>query len=166
MADEYIRLLLCNVCNSIEELEDFSGPPEYDTLLINLLYPHKFPSGDEHKGHLLRIEKKSWDNKTARREIIKQIREGSGGLKEQDSKFYETRDTFRDDALTCWKQHNRTTNCGDYKSESKRLVPDTRDDWKQAGIYRPKKTPWDRYLCNFCPFESVVKQIEMKKRGM
>lgn len=162
-----IRLLICNVCNTIEELEDFDGPPELDTLLDNLASRHAFPSGERHVGNLVSVPLDYWGKKEVRREIIRQIREGSGGISELDSRFYETRDTFKDDALTCWKRHNRTTNCGDYRHPSKRLIPDTENDWRNAGISRPKSNPaLDRYLCDFCPYHRVVVEIEKKKRGI
>lgn len=160
---EQIRLLLCLECKSIEELPDYEGDPREDHLLEVLISNHEYPSGLRHLGDLIKLDKVVWDNKNSRREVIKQIRKGSGGIDEFDAKFYETKDTFRDDALTCWKRHNRTTNCEEYHADHKRLVPDTKDDWKQAGIRRPNKTPFDRYLCDFCPMASVVYEINKKR---
>jgi hypothetical protein len=167
LSTEKVRILICMVCNTIESFPDYSGPPQYDYLLENLLSRHEFDSGTRHVGHLGNVLKNIWDKKDTRDKIVKQIREGTGGLDELDKGFYDVKDTFREDALHCWTvKHNRTTDCGDYKSESKRLLPDTKDDWKQLGIKRPAKTSFDRYLCNFCPYESVVMEIEKHKRGL
>lgn len=167
MSTEQIRLLLCLECSTIEELPDYEGDPREDHLLEVLISKHEYPSGLRHLGDLIKLDKAVWDNKNSKREVIKQIRKGSGGIDEFDAKFYETKNTFMEDALHCWKvKHNRTINCGDYRSEPKRLVPDTKDDWKQAGVTRPKKTAFDRYLCDFCPYHRVVVETEKHKRGL
>lgn len=158
-----IRLLQCLVCKSLEILSDFEGDPRNDTLLATLVSKHKFPSGDPHKGHLHRIEEKHWDNQTTRQQIIAQIKDSSGhtGL---DPSFYNAKNTFLDDAMACWKRHNRTVDCDEYMGDHKRIVPDTKSDWKAAGITRPKKTPYDQYLCTYCPFHRVAVELQKKRK--
>ncbi|WP_159402754.1 hypothetical protein [Streptomyces sp. RTd22] len=44
MAD-YIRLLLCKDCGSMEELPDYEGDPRQDFLLDTLVKRHRNPDG-------------------------------------------------------------------------------------------------------------------------
>jgi len=57
-----IRLLVCLVCETIEELPDYDGPVQYDYLLEISVEKHKFPSGEEHKGRLFKVPVKTWAN--------------------------------------------------------------------------------------------------------
>jgi hypothetical protein len=161
---ENVRLLQCLDCKTLEELPDYEGDPRRDFLLEALLKPHKFPDGNEHRGHLHRVEKKHWDSPATRATIEAQIREKSGhtGL---DPSFYNAKSTFQEDAHSCWKAHLRNPGCNDYKTASKRLTPDTAAERKAAGLPR-YKSPQDRYLCEFCPVHSLVQQAARKKAGL
>ncbi|MFD9947195.1 hypothetical protein ACFWYW_23915 [Nonomuraea sp. NPDC059023] len=156
-----IRLLLCGTCTTIEELPDHHGPVESDDLLAYLASRHRFPSGTPHAGgQLFDVEEKHWRNTETRKQIVDQINARSGeGL---GRSFYELKDTFKEDAFTCWKKHNRTTNCGDFKSEAKRLTPDTAAERKAAGLGKARS---NRFLCEFCPHFSVVMQRMRAARG-
>jgi hypothetical protein len=159
---ERIRLLICNTCKTTEELPDYQGPPEHDVLLAALASRHVFPDGNKHLGHLADVEKQHWDSKATRRGIENQIRESAGhtGL---DTEFYASKNTFQEDALKCWQQHNRTPACGDYKSDKKKLVPDTAKDRKDLGLSPSTVT---NYLCQFCPVHSLVMQAKRDKAGL
>jgi hypothetical protein len=163
-----MRLLYCLVCASIDELPLFDGDPDNDHLLQIAIEPHRFPSGEAHKGHLFRIPVLTWENPTARKQIIEQIKGGgSKGLDEFDPEFYATRNTFQDDALKCYSAHLRPTDgCPDYKSSAKRLLPNTKSERKELGLVDPSKAPGPKnYLCQFCPIESVVMQKKRALRG-
>jgi hypothetical protein len=156
---EHIRLLLCKTCGSMEELPDYEGDPGQDFLLEALVQKHP-----NHVAHpMLRVEKKHWDSPSTRDAIITQIRDKTGhtGF---DTSFYEAKNTFQEDAFSCWKAHNRNPGCSDYKTGSKRLTPDTAAERKAAGL--PKyNSARDRYLCEFCPVHSLVVSAAREKAG-
>jgi hypothetical protein len=164
-----MRLLFCMVDNSLEELPPYEGPPELDHLLAIACEKHKFPSGEEHKGLLFTVPLKTWANKEARENIIRQIKGGgSKGLAEIDATFYDSKSTFHEDAMKCYSQHNRPEKgCDDYQSSSKRLLPNTSADRKELGLSSLKDAPGPKnYLCHFCPVHSVVVQRKRKLMGM
>ena len=159
---EKIRLLHCEDCKTIDELPDFDGPPEFDDVLEALLRRHETPSGLRHVGKLFDVDVLVWQNEEARRGIIKQIKGGgSAGLAEFDATFYDTRNTFFDDAMKCYAQHLRPKGaCPDWMSDSKILLPDTKAERKAEGLAAPSKTPGHKVrLCDFC----VVQRFMAKK---
>jgi hypothetical protein len=162
MSDTHVRLLQCLTCRTLEELPDYQGPSERDDTLNYLVSTHRFPDGTEHMGHLHRVEEKYWNLPSMRKNIEAQIREKSGhtGL---DTGFYETKATFQDDAMKCWKKHNRTTDCGDYKTDKMRLVPDTKSERKEAGITGARP---NTFLCDFCVCKSLIQKKVFEKQGL
>jgi hypothetical protein len=138
---EKIRLLHCEDCKTIDELPDFDGPPEFDDVLEALLRRHETPSGLRHVGKLFDVDVLVWQNEEARRGIIKQIKGGgSAGLAEFDATFYDTRNTFFDDAMKCYAQHLRPKGaCPDWMSDSKILLPDTKARAEGRGSRRPEQ---------------------------
>lgn len=163
MAEKKYRLLLCLECQTLEQLEDFQGDPRDDVILETLVSRHVFPSGEPHKGQLMDVAAKHWDSRATRAAIQRQIRESSGhtGL---DSEFYAAKDTFTEDALKCFAAHNRNPVCPDYKSDAKIILPDTAGERRELGLSvkdRPK-----RWLCEFCPVHSLVKQAQYQKAGL
>lgn len=159
--DSHVRLLICNTCKTTEQLPDFVGPPEHDDTLTVLTSRHSFPDGTRHLGQLLRVESKHWESKSTRRAIENQIRE-SAGHTGFDTEYYATKNTFAEDAMACWRQHNRTANCDDYRSHKKLLMPDTAADRKAEGVGKYRS---NTYLCNFCPVQSLVTTAARKKAG-
>lgn len=165
-----IRLLFCETCGSCEELPNFTGHPDNDTALEYLIADrHTYPSGTPHVGgHLADVSKAEWDNPKYRNGIIKQmndsVKAGEGaGLGDT---FYETKNTFQEGAGQCWKQHNRTSDCGDYRAPSKELVPDTKDLRKEAGLSTRKSDRPKIFLCDFCPVQSVIDQRKNHAAGI
>lgn len=165
---EHIRILVCKDCKTIEPLPDYEGDPEHDLLLYYLVKPH-CTNGLEHIGMLARVERKDWDDPRIQREIATRLVAKFGGETGLGSDFYNTRDTFRDDAMSCFKQHHRNPDCNDYHSDAKRLTPGTAAARKEAGL-GPYRTSHDRYLCDFCPVSSMVEQKyyddQMKKGNL
>ena len=148
-----IRLLYCHDCGTIEELPDFDGPPQYDHLLEISVDRHKTPSGQEHIGSLFKVDIGVWAQTEARKKIIEQIRGGvSKGLGEIDESYYDTRSTFHEDAMKCYRQHQRPKGqCPDYMSDSKILLPNTKQDRKDLGLTPVEKTGGPKTkLCQFC----------------
>lgn len=165
MADK-IRLLICTGCGAIEELPAYEGPWQQDAWLNEKLKGHMLPSGEKTHGdvHIGNIEQDKW--MLHRESIIAQAAEeftmpGQGaGL---GISFYDTKSNFSADAFKCWAgEHNRTKNCEDYKSDKKRLFPDTRADRKELGL-DPKSRP-STFLCDFCPYNSIVMQRARKDK--
>lgn len=158
MAEEQVRLLGCQQCRTIEEIPDYDGPPEYDHLLNNLVKRHE-TNGAKHIGALFKVPAKQWKDTNVQRDVSKQIAEKlSGGETGLGSAYYDLKNTFQADAMSCWtKEHNRNPACSDYRSDRKRLTPDTAADRKAAGLpeYRSNK---DAYLCDFCPVQMLVEQ--------
>jgi hypothetical protein len=163
---EQVRLLICRDCKTIEPLPDYSGDVEHDYLLDYLVKQHR-TNEVEHIGMLARVASSDWNNPAAQAEISKRLVKDFGGETGLGSDFYNTRDTLREDAMSCWGQHLRTPDCNDYKSDAKRLTPGTAQARKEAGMpaFRTKD---DRYLCEFCPVHSMVEtkryNDEMKRR--
>lgn len=165
---EHIRLLVCRDCKTIEPLPDYDGDVEHDAMLNYLVEPHR-TNGLEHIGMLARVEVSDWNDVQKQREITQQLVAKFGGETGLGHEFYNTRDTFRDDAMTCWRQHNRNPDCSDYHSDGKRLTPGTAQARKEAGL-GPYRAKHDRYLCDFCPVQSMVEQKhyddQMKKGNL
>ena len=159
----HTRLLICNTCRTIEEMPDYEGPDDRDDVLIYLASKHRFPDGNEHFGRMGKVETKHWESESKRKQIIQQIRDSAGhtGL---DQEFYDTKNNLQADAMTCWtRDHNRVKACPDYKSESKLLKPDTKDDRRRLGIKEEFRST--TYLCDFCPVKSMVQQAYFDKSG-
>lgn len=149
-----MRVLLCTDCNSIDELPPHAGAPENDVVLERLIADlHTHPVMGAHRGLMFTVPVKHWANETARKAIIKQMREGlSGGLDEIDPDFYASRDNFRDDAMACWAQHLRPKGqCPDYMSESKKILPPTREERKELDLAAPKDSGVSISQCSWCP---------------
>lgn len=167
-AGPQIRVLYCLVCGTIDELPLYDGNPDEDHLLQILVEPHKFPSGEPHRGHLFRLPQNMWEREDARKKIIEQIKGGgSAGLDEFDKDFYATKNTFKEDAMACYNRHLRPTEgCEDYNSPSKRLLPNTKSERKDLGLPDPAKAPGPKnYLCQFCPIDSVIKSRTRLLKG-
>lgn len=165
-----IRLLMCFVCNTIEELPPHEGPPETDILLEMTVEKHEFPSGERHVGKLFLLPFKTWANTEQRKAIIDQLKgQGAQGLDalDPDKNFYETKMTFAQDAMDCWRSRLQPDHCGDYQNESKRLLPKTDKERMELGLPDPAHSGAPKvYLCNFCPVHSVVTTKKRAIRGM
>ena len=155
-----IRILRCFDCGTLEELPDFDGPPEHDTLLEVLMSRHE-TDGHRHVGKLYDVEERVWRLPNLRKAIIEQMKGGSSGLAAFDASYYETRDTFKEDASLCYGLHLRPKEgCSDWRSDRKKLVPPTRADRKEVGLGMQGAPV--RYLCDFCPVRAYY---ERKNRG-
>jgi hypothetical protein len=163
-----IRLFYCWDCKTIDELPDFQGRPEDDTLLAILIEKHQ-SAGVAHGCTPFRIGVKLWSVESVRNSIIKQIRsQTNGGLDELDPTYYATRSMFYEDAMKCFAKHLRPQDgCPDWKSDSKRLVPNTAAERKDAGLVSPEKSNATKvYLCDFCPVKSNVLTKQRAAAGM
>jgi len=156
-----IRLLRCFVCSTWEELPDYEGPSDKDYLLEISLEKHVFPSGDPHVGKLFKVPVKAWGAQEQRKAIMEQLgKGGSEGLDALDPEksFYDTKMTFAEDAMTCWKAHNKIQDgCEDYESPKKRLLPNTAKERGELGLPKPEHLDGPKvYTCHFCPVHTSV----------
>ena len=159
------RLLYCLVCEPLEELPPYDGDPKVDTLLEIAVESHVFPSGEPHKGKLFVVPLRAWAKSESKKEIIRQIKGGgSMGLAEIDDSFYDSRSTFMEGAMDCYKQHNKPKDgCSDWKNKTKMLVPKTAKERKAEGLGRYEDEPGPKtYLCDFCPVAIGVAQRKRK----
>lgn len=166
---EYVRLLLCLDCKSLDEVPDFEGRPEDDFYLEYFSAKHETSGGTRHRGNLVRVPKSAWDS-PAQAEVLKQIKDALGGnAAGLGSAFYNTRNQLVEDAMTCFGQHMRNPACSDYKSSSKELSvsDELKADWKDVtGKKRPKNIGPKKYLCEFCPVDSLVKAASRSRKGL
>ena len=165
--DAKIRLLVCNICQTVTPLPYFDGPNEYDQTGQARAQDHKFGDGRFHPFIVGTVSEKSWDNPRIRPEILAKLSEeltpGEGEGFGQE--FYDVKNTFSEDAMKCWRiDHNRTTDCQDYKTEPKRLIPNTQADRRAEGLpSRARDIPTNMFLCDFCPYKSVVQTKWVEK---
>lgn len=158
-----LRLLHCHICGTLDEVPWYEGSPERDDLLEIVMSKHE-NNGVRHVGKLYDVEERVWQLPNLKNQIIEQIKGGSQGLAAFDPKFYDTRDTFKDDAMACYNAHLRPKGmCPEYRDKRKILRPDTKQERKDAGLRSPTTglAPIT-YLCQFCPVDSWVKA---KQRG-
>ncbi|WP_344585669.1 hypothetical protein [Nonomuraea roseoviolacea] len=134
----------------------------YDTLLDVAASRHEYAYEKPHPGlRMFRVKQTDWNDTRKRLDIIERLKEETGdGLGDE---FYAVKETFKEDAMTCWKQHNRTKNCDEFKSDRKRLMPDTTAERKSAG-FAPMQS--NRFLCEFCPCGSLVMQRARAAKGI
>lgn len=168
-----VRLLVCHTCKSITPIPDHGGRGD-DDLLVGRVMEHQFDpvhlGGNRietrpHEMLLCRAPEAIWN--THRKELVAEIHKHTVGAGEAEGlgELYDVKDNFMEDAMKCWRfEHGRTSNCDDYRSDSKRLLPDSRAERKELGL-----DPGDRpvqYLCQYCPYESLVQQRKNKKKGL
>lgn len=170
-----IRVLCCFECKSLEVMPDYIGNPEYDAVLHTLDERHGGHSQMPHDRTIIRVEKRVWDDRPARKQIIDRAYEGKTGFAPS---YYDIKDTLAEDAGKCFVAHNRSVPCLDYKDSSKRLrAPTAKDrrtvarELEQAGMRN--KVDLDRlandvpiiYLCEFCPVQVAVDFKKRQERG-
>lgn len=168
-----LRLLICHDCNTVDVLPWYDGPPEYDdTLKYRLRESHQGPLDEYgepryyHHGTMATVAEKSWDDGAKRKQILDEIAKAhAGGELGLGSKLYHARSNFKEDAFQCWREHNRTTDCQDYKSDKKKLVPDTRGDRRELGLETKSSSRPGTYLCVFCPYHTIVMEKVRKEQG-
>lgn len=160
-----IRLLHCHDCGTLEELPWFDGPASADIELEYVLSRHE-TNGHRHIGKLYDVEERVWKLKNLRNTLIEQIKgRGSAGLAVLDSTFYDVRDTLKEDAAKCYSVHLRpTAGCADWRSDRKKLLPDTKKDRKEVGLSMEKAPV--RWLCDFCPVRSFYETKANQHRGI
>lgn len=173
---DLVRLLICGHCNSVQEIP-WCGTDKncghhacLDPLNFRIA-EHQFADGRPHApATLADIEKKLWNDPQVRKNFLSDIPSITGwpgtGTGLGDT-MYDIKANFDADAMTCWKAHNRTTDCAEYHSDSKRLVPDTKAERRDLGLEsRSKHMPTSTFLCDFCPMKSILQtKVGSAKHG-
>jgi hypothetical protein len=154
---EHMRILVCHTCKKIEELPDFMGHPDDDVFLNYVVQDHP-----DHKGQLFRLPIPLWLIPEAQKTLVEQITAGTtSGLDLGLKGYYDTHNTFKEDALVCYKAHNSPKGgCPDFNSKKKELKPPTQVERKEAGV-STRDLPVI-HLCSFCPVRTFM---ERKSRG-
>lgn len=156
-----MRLLRCETCHTIEQLPD---PPKgvnpnnihegEDPLLDEMVARHT-DHGVPHIGSLVQIGEAEWANESVRKQVLERLGIGAEGL---GAEIYDLKDTFHDDALKCFAEHNRPERCIDWKADSKKLGRPTREGQRfQKEFFKAPAV----FLCDFCP---VATQVAVRQR--
>jgi hypothetical protein len=175
-----IRLLQCYTCKTLEVLPDYpqAANPQDDASLHYVNEKHGGETQNPHNGALHRIEKRVWEDRAAKRQIVDEMWKGTTGF---TPSYYDVKDQMRDDAVTCWNEHRKPNSeqpCLDYRDNSKIIRPPTRKDRKQMArelelAGQRNNIDLDRlandmpklYLCSFCPYQTVVDHKKRMMRG-
>jgi hypothetical protein len=166
------QLLVCGDCHTIEHIPAFDGPMEHNQPLQARLRNHLVPMAEGVSTHAIAfttVNARLWaTSEEFRTYIAKAITDaektGDVGL---GSKMYDLKSTFQEDAMNCWRHaHNRTQDCGDYKSEKMKLVPDTKAERKDLGLEtRHRFIESTVFICDYCPYKSIVMQKKRRAEG-
>lgn len=163
VAPDEIRLYICSDCKQIIPIESADStivpPYKYDYLL------HRIEEDHGWRGHnfaVISVNKDAWDDAdgSGRKTIVANIQaaaKNGGSMLSKDGflgeDLYQVKDQFKEDALTCWKQHNRTLNCDDWKTPPKLVEPDTKALRKSEGLAQYRS---NIHICNWCPVTSMI----------
>lgn len=154
-----MRLLRCMTCRTLEELPDpprgvdpNAIEPGQDPLLDELLARHNDNQACQGRnGQLFSVNDADWRDEKKRNEILTQMGIETTGL---PGEFYDLKNTFQEDALKCFAQHNRPQGyCIDWCADSKSLGRATPEGkaWQKKNPDAPTM-----HLCHFCPVATTV----------
>lgn len=176
LEQEYILLLVCYTCKTIEEIPylktgKYLGEGKYDQTDNHFLQEANMPhERGGHYGVLTDVNWVYWMTPKVKESIVAQLKDqlikgtGAAGLDVFGTGFYDLKDTYSADAMSCYSLHNKPKGqCSDYKVERKIITPDTDKERKEAGLAKSKAKI---YLCDFCPVKMYNQQKAYKERGL
>jgi hypothetical protein len=177
LESERINLLICKTCKTIKEIPytkngKYLGEGRYDQTDNPFLEDAIGRCGPQgHMGILTDVNFAYWMTPKIKESIVAQIKEQFAdnkspltlGLDALGTGFYDLKDTYSSDAMSCWQLHNRTKDCADYKAERKLLDPGTTAERRAEGL---DKSTIKVYLCDFCPYKMMVQKKAYEARGM
>lgn len=177
LENEYILLLVCKTCKTIKELPyvktgKYLGDGRYDQTDNPFLKEENAPhERGGHYGLLTDINFVYWMTPKVKEAIVAQLKEqmtdGKGvasGLDVFGTGFYDLKDTYSADAMSCWALHNKPKGqCSDYKVDRKLLSPGTNAERKAEGL---EKSNIKVYLCDFCPVKMYNQKKAYEERGL
>lgn len=167
-------ILICGDCGTIEHAHGEPSPEtdreERNAELLALRKRHEVYSAGNTYFHPLAmatVNAQLWEkSEEYQKFIVAMIKDatktGHVGL---GDKNYDLKETFQEDSVLCWRKHNRTLDCPDYKTDKMKLVPDTRAERRDLGLEVRASNRPGVYLCDYCPVKSVVQQKVNKKLG-
>jgi hypothetical protein len=161
---DYVRLLFCHDCQSVDQLPDYAGPVDHDYTLAHRVGQHQFPNGEPHRGIMGKAEDTPTSISAAIDQMASMVKPGAGtGLGQP---MYDLRDNYKAESMACWKKHNRTSDCGDYRADKMRLWADTKADRKAEGLATNREERPNAWLCDFCVVHSLVQQKQAQAQGL
>ena len=177
LENEYILLLVCKTCKTIEEVPyaktgKYLGEGKYDQtdnpFLQEAAAPHERGG---HFGMLTDINFVYWMTPKVKTSIIAQLKKQftgdsplTVGLDALGTGFYDLKDTYSSDAMSCWRVHNTPKGqCSDYKTDRKLLNAGTDKERAAEGL---GKSTIKVHLCDFCPVKMYNPQQAYKARGL
>ena len=169
--EPHMRLLKCLRCRTLEEVPDYEGPEggentqEFDLGLKFFTDQHVNGKCNREDFATVRFPTRFWIIPKVKEGIIANVNNGAEGLDVFGTNFYPTKANLTADAMNCWiKDHNSTEDCDDYKSDKKQIKPDTAKERLAAGLEKEARGP-KVYLCDYCPYKSLVQKKAFKKQG-
>jgi hypothetical protein len=173
---ERFNLLVCKTCKSIEEVPytktgEYLGEGRYKQDDNPFVQMAADKHGPDHVGApLMDILQGLWMTPKVKEGIVEQLREsffGKGsasGLDVFGTGFYGLKDTYSQDAMSCWKVHNSPKGqCPDYKTDRKLLSAGTEKERAKEGLSKSKIKV---HLCDFCPVKMYNQQKAYKEKGL
>lgn len=164
-------LLICFPCHSIDEIPDYDPDmADFDPRIGYILEAHlrRHPSFEDRRSTewaaLGFVPTRHWKDPEYKKQIMEQVLKGNGQTGfEKD--FYDVQNTFKSDALECYKRHNQPaydsttkTKCNDYLGHNMEIKPNTNMDRKKAGLPTYDETKVRRsFICEYCPYHQSVK---------
>lgn len=177
LENEFILLLVCKTCKTIQELPyqktgEYLGDGKYSQVDNPFLEEANAPH--ERKGcvgALVDINWVYWMTPKVKESIVAQIKQQftsnspfTSGLDVFGTGFYDLKDTYSADAMSCWKIHNSPKGqCADYKTDRKLLSAGTDQERAKEGL---GKSTIKVHLCDFCPVKMYNQQKAYKERGL
>lgn len=160
----FVRLLFCHDCRSVDQIPDFDGPAQYDHYLTHRVRQHQFPNGEPHRGIMGRCEDTKSAIQSAIDHMANMVQPGTGtGLGQP---LYDLRDNYKAEAMQCWKRHNRTSDCDDYRHDKMRLWADTKAERRAEHLATNREERPNAWLCDFCVVHSLVQQKQRQAKGL
>jgi len=147
------RLLACRSCGTMYKMRDYTGSPDYDMELQELINRHlgqaKDPNPDSHQSLIFRVDQDTWEKLGDETAVQKELLKNEWVVR-------ELRDDIKVEALKCFNRHNRPSNgCIDYEDESKTIG-------RKVGVPKDSR----QYLCHYCPAQEHVTHLKRLAKGM
>ena len=179
------RLLVCHICQTIDELPSISDDlrkelgrtREPEPLLLHAMetrhnHGPTFSGGAAERIALVQVDDLEWMNNDLRDEVLSRFKHEWSGF---EPELYAVRSTFHEDALRCFNRHGRPKEgCIDYCDSSKLLTPNS---WHTEAEEQIDKSDLTRitnetrahrkpvFLCHFCPVQTYVTTQRRHQRG-
>ncbi|CAB4174817.1 hypothetical protein UFOVP965_82 [uncultured Caudovirales phage] len=173
---ERFNLLICKTCQTIEELPytktgEYMGEGKYKQDDNPYVDAAARKHGPDHVGApLVDVLQGHWMTPKVKAGVVEQLREtffGRGaaqGLDVFGTNFYGLKDTYSQDAMSCWKIHNSPKGqCPDYKVDRKLLSAGTEKERAAEGL---NKSTIRVFLCDFCPVKMYNQKRAYEEQGL